>query len=127
MIPITPTCLLLAAADLNPWTFVWAGLMVVRGAGGSDRDRPDQPLARSDPRPTTCPPATSSPTIGHCMEAGTLSKEEYDRVRTLLASRIAQSTADASDRARKPRRLPSGPSTRPEETPPPSSEGSPPT
>jgi hypothetical protein len=123
MIPITPTCLLLAAA-LDPWTFVWAGLMVVVVLVGvivialTNR-------WRKRPEANNLSPSDQLTQYRGLYEAGTLSKEEYDQVRALLASRM-RSQLQVPPTAPEAPRLPSGPSTRPEETPP-SSEGSPPT
>jgi hypothetical protein len=87
MIPITPTLVFAVSFNFDPWTLVWTGLMVVVVMVGvlvisltnRWRKRADATALSSSDQLTQ---------YRLLYEAGTLSKEEYDRVRTLLTARL---------------------------------------
>jgi hypothetical protein len=124
MIPITPTCLPLAAAvEFDPWTIVWAGLMVVVIALGvvviawTNR-------WRKQPEANNLSPSDQLTQYRALYEAGTLSKEEFDRVRALLAAHM-RSELQVPPTAPGASPSPPDPSSKPAE--PPTTEGDPPT
>ena len=87
MIPIASTCLLAVPAGLDPWAFVWAGLMLVVVFLGLLLIAL---VNRWRKKPESASLSTSDQLTQYRMmfEAGTLTKEEYEQLRTLLSSRL---------------------------------------
>jgi hypothetical protein len=110
MIPITPTLVFAVSFNFDPWTLVWTGLMVVAVMVGvlvisltnRWRKRADAVSLSSSDQLTQ---------YRLLYEAGTLSKEEYERVRTLLTARL-RSELQMPPTAPEAAQLPSDPPAR---------------